>query len=149
MISLKEHLDHFEAGRHSMRENNRDLLRLGILLEGEFLEFIPALLDYIVNPNQDTAQEMTQEIADVGLYLEQILRMVGTNLYSEMFDKVTYNTTRFHSQTFSEKQYKEAYTSSKAETKAIGWKEEYYREPHVVYNHSVAQHTQQLYQKAA
>ncbi len=138
MISLKEHLDHFEAGHPSMRENNRDLLRLGELLEGEFGEFVPALLDYISNPNQETAQEMAQEASDVGLYLEQILRMVGSNLYDEMLDKSIYNSTRFHSKDFTEKPYDQAYRDSKAQTKAIGWKKEYYSEPHVIYDHTVA-----------
>lgn len=138
MITFKEHLDHFESGRQSLRENNTNPLLLGVLLEGEFNEFIPAFLDYLSDPNQDTAQELAQEAADLGLYLEQIMRMIGTTLYAEMLDKITYNTTRFHSGVFNREPYEVAYKKSKSETKAIGWKEQYYSEPHVIYDHSVA-----------
>lgn len=138
MLSFKEHLDIFIDGRPAMKENNRDLLRLGVLLEGEFHEFLFAFLDYLCAPNQETAQEMAQEAADCGLYLEQILRMVGSELLAEMLDKVFYNTTRFHSGTFTDNTYETAYKESKAETKAIGWKDTYYSEPRVVYDHSFA-----------
>jgi hypothetical protein len=148
MLSFKEHLDIFVEGRPAMMQNNQDLLRLGILLEGEFAEFIPALLDYICNPNQETAQEMAQEAADLGLYLEQILRMVGSNLLVEMLDKLFYNSTRFYSGDFTRLPYEEAYPLSKQRAKEQGIKEDFYSVPNVIYDHETAHKTQQKYHAA-
>lgn len=137
MIGLKESLDIFTSGRPSMRENNLDLLRLGVLVEAEHTEFSFSLLDYLAHPTQETAQELAQECADVALYLEQILRMIGSDLLTEMLDKIAYNTTRFHSGRFTREPYSDAYFGSKTETKAMEWKQTYYQEPLIIYDHTV------------
>ena len=135
----------FKSGREAMRVNNQDLLRIGVLAEGEFNEFIPALLDYLAHPTQATGQELAQEVADVVLYLEQILEMIGSDLLTEALDKVAYNTTRFTAKDFTEKPYFEAYSDSKQWVRDTGWKQEYYSEPLVTYDHTVAHETQKKY----
>lgn len=134
MLSVEQHLDIFESGRPAMSENNKDLLQLGVLLEGEFNEFIPAWLDYIIHPSQETGQEVGQEAADVALYLAQCLRCIGSSLEVEMRDKIAYNTTRFTSQDFSgDNEYSEAYKRSKQWVRDTNWKQTYYAQEHVVY----------------
>lgn len=136
--TFKEVFDIFESGRKAMNENNRDLLMLSVLLEGEFDEFLTAMLDYLTDPTQETAQEFAQEAADLGIYLEQILRMVGSNLLVEMIDKTVYNITRFHAGEFSRQDYDTAYKKAKQTTKAIGWKQTYQEVEHVKYDHTTA-----------
>lgn len=144
-MNLQEHMSIFRSGRESMRVNNTDLLRLGILCEGEFGEFATALLDYLTSPTQESAQELAQEVADVVLYLEQIVSLIGSDLLTEVLDKVAYNTTRFTSKDFTEKPYTHAYSDSKQWVKDTGWKQDYYSEPLVEYDHTIAHKTQRMY----
>jgi len=132
-MNIEQHLDIFEAGRPSMRRDNSDLLRLGVLAEGEFHEFIDAWLDLIANPTQETAQEAGQEAADVSLYLSSCMRSIGSTLEGEMLDKIAYNTSRFISADFQEKPYAQGYGESKQWVKDVGWKKSYYTEPGVEY----------------
>jgi len=132
-MNIEQHLDIFEAGRPSMRENNADLLLLGVLAEGEFNEFIDAWLDLIANPTQETAQEVGQEAGDVSLYLSQCMRSIGSTLEGEMLDKIAYNTSRFLSVDFQEKPYAQGYAESKQWVKDVGWKKSYYMEPRIEY----------------
>jgi len=132
-MNIEQHLDIFEQARPSMRENNADLLRLGVLAEGEFNEFINAWLNLIANPTQETAQEAGQEAADVSLYLAQCMRSIGTTLEGEMLDKIAYNTSRFISADFQEKPYAQGYAESKQWVKDVGWKKSYYMEPGIEY----------------
>jgi len=132
-MNIEQHLDIFEAGRPSMRRDNSDLLRLGVLAEGEFHEFIDAWLDLIANPTQETAQEVGQEAADVSLYLAQCMRSIGSTLEGEMLDKIAYNTSRFLSVDFQEKPYAQGYAESKQWVRDVGWKKSYYMEPRIEY----------------
>jgi len=132
-MNIEQHLDIFDDGRPSMRENNDDLLRLGVLAEGEFHEFIDAWLDLIANPTQETAQEAGQEAADVSLYLSQCMRCIGSTLEGEMLDKIAYNTSRFLSVDFQDKPYAQGYGESKQWVKDVGWKKSYYIEPRIEY----------------
>jgi len=132
-MNIEQHLDIFEQARPSMRENNADLLRLGVLVEGEFNEFINAWFTLIATPTQETAQEAGQEAADVSLYLAQCMRSIGTTLEGEMLDKIAYNTSRFISADFQEKPYAEGYGESKQWVKDVGWKKSYYMEPRIEY----------------
>jgi len=132
-MNIEQHLDIFEQARPSIRENNADLLLLGVLAEGEFHEFINAWLDLIANPTQETAQEVGQEAADVSLYLAQCMRSIGSTLEGEMLDKIAYNTSRFLSADFQEKPYAQGYGESKQWVKDVGWKKSYYMEPRIEY----------------
>jgi len=132
-MNIEQHLDIFGAGRPSMRENNDDLLRLGVLAEGEFHEFIDSWLDLIANPTQETAQEAGQEAADVSLYLSSCMRSIGSTLEGEMLDKIAYNTSRFLSADFQDKPYAQGYAESKQWVKDVGWKKSYYMEPRIEY----------------
>lgn len=135
MISIEQHLDIFESGRPSMRKNNTDLLKLGVLAEAEFHEFTDAWLDLLSNPSQETAQEASQEAADVALFLAQCMRSIGTSLDTEMRDKIAFNTSRFASVDFPEdKPYLDGYMSSKQWVKDVGWKQQYYMQPNVTYD---------------
>lgn len=134
-MNIEQHLDIFESGRPAMKQNNRDLLKLGVLAEAEFHEFIDAWLDLLANPSQETAQEASQEAADVALFLAQCMRAIGTSLEWEMRDKIAYNTSRFVSRDFTvDRPYSEAYTASKAWVKETGWKQQYYMQPGVLYD---------------
>jgi len=132
-MNIEQHLDIFESGRPSMRRDNADLLRLGVLVEGEFNEFIDAWLDLIANPTQETAQEAGQEAADVSLYLAKCMRLIGSTLEGEMLDKIAYNTSRFISADFREKPYAQGYAESKQWVKDVGWNKSYYMEPRIEY----------------
>jgi len=132
-MNIEQHLDIFESGRPSMRRDNADLLRLGVLVEGEFNEFIDAWLDLIANPTQETAQEAGQEAADVSLYLAKCMRLIGSTLEGEMLDKIAYNTSRFISADFQEKPYAQGYAESKQWVKDVGWNKSYYMEPRIEY----------------
>jgi len=132
-MDIEQHLDIFEQARPSMRDNNADLLRLGVLVETEFVEFLDSWLDLIVTPTQETAQEAGQEAADVSLYLAQCMRSIGSTLEGEMLDKIAYNTSRFLSVDFQEKPYAQGNAESKQWVKDVGWKKSYYMEPRIEY----------------
>jgi len=133
-MNIEQHLDIFEAGRPSMKRDNADLLRLGVLVEEEFVEFLDAWLDLIANPTQETAQEAGQEAADVSLYLSSCMRSIGSTLEGEMLDKIAYNTSRFISADFQEKPYTKGYAESKQWVKDVGWKKSYYMQPRIEYS---------------
>ena len=132
-MNIEQHLDIFEQARPSMKRDNADLLRLGVLVEEEFHEFIDAWLDLIADPKQETAQEAGQEAADVSLYLAQCMRSIGSTLEGEMLDKIAYNTSRFISADFQEKPYAKGYAESKQWVRDVKWKKSYYMEPRVEY----------------
>lgn len=138
-MNIEQHLDIFESGRPAMKQNNRDLLKLGVLLEQEFQEFLDAWLDLLAHPSQEAAQEVGQEAADVALFLAQCMRSIGSTLEGEMLDKIAFNTSRFASVDFPEyKPYLEAYTGSKQWVKDVGWKQTYYERPRLEYDLSLA-----------
>jgi len=116
-----------------MKQDNADLFRLGVLVEGEFNEFINAWFTLIATPTQETAQEAGQEAADVSLYLSQCMRCIGSTLEGEMLDKIAYNTSRFLSADFQDKPYAQGYAESKQWVKDVGWKKSYYMEPRIEY----------------
>ena len=132
-MNIEQHLDIFESSRPSMRRDNADPLRLGVLVEGEFHEFIDAWLDLVANPTQETAQEAGQEAADVSLYLAKCMRSIGSTIEGEMIDKIAYNTSRFISADFQEKPYAEGYAGSKQWVRDVGFKKSYYMEPRIEY----------------
>jgi hypothetical protein len=139
-MTIESHLDIFESGRPAMKKNNQDLLRLAVLVEQEFHEFIDAWLDFLCDPTQESAQETGQEAADVALFLAQCMRAIGSTLEGEMLDKIAFNTSRFAAIDFDkETPYTEAYTRSKQWVRDTGWKKSYYSEQRVKYRLDLAQ----------
>ncbi len=119
----------FLSDRPSMKENNQNPYHLLNLLRGEMTEFAEALIYWIVDPTEKSLQELGQEAADLGLYIQAILSIAGLSLDEEMRDKVAYNTIRFKPGYFKALPYKEAYKLSKSDVIDEGTKSEFYSIP--------------------
>jgi len=116
----------FLSDRPAMQENNNNPYRLLHLLRGEMNEFSTAVIDWIVDPNAETTQEMAQESADIALYTQAIISMAGLFLEEEAKDKIAYNMIRFKPKDFRELSYNDAYKKSKQEVVLFQTKKEYY-----------------------
>lgn len=119
----------FLSDRPSMRANNDNPYILLNLLRGEMVEFAEAVIHWIVDPTPENIQELGQESADLGLYIQAILTMAGLSLEMEMRDKIAFNMIRFKPKHFRDLPYPEAYRKSKEEVVFEGTKKEFYSVP--------------------
>lgn len=117
----------WNADRPTMAENNRDLLQLAVLYEGEHFELLNAWIGFLCDPQEATKQDVLQESADVVLFITQLIHYLGSTLEETVMDKRAYNTTRYIAANFQgDKTYEQGMADSRAWVKENNWKEEFY-----------------------
>lgn len=128
LTSVRQAQAEFLADRPSMVENNKSVGNIIRLLFGETKELMHAVLDHLANPTDATLVDVEQEAADVFIYLDAMLAILGISVYDAVMGKIAFNTSRFKPSDFKELPYDQAYKKSKQREKQVQTKRIFYPE---------------------
>ena len=90
---LIQMVENWLEDRPTMKENNTPRM-LATLLLGEVNELIEAY-------EEGDEDEISSELADVGIFLISLLNVLGLDMYSVIADKMAFNHARYPSHMFS------------------------------------------------
>lgn len=80
--------------RPRLKEDNQDLLQSWMLLNTEVLEMGDEVQEYMIDPSEKRLDKLSQEVADVALFVMSFFELIGIDMFTAVMDKLAQNSLK-------------------------------------------------------